>query len=276
MNEVSNQLNYQESLSSSLDFPYAIVLGEPIESFPEDLYIPPDAMEVFLESFTGPLDLLLYLIKKQNIDVLNLPVAEITAQYLQYIEAMKKMHLEMAAEYLVMAAMLAELKSKLLLPKPPEILEEEDPRADLIKKLKEYQRYRQVAEAIELLPRLEREIFLVCADNPEIKTKKPLPKLELAELIKAFKELLVRVENQPEYTVKRETLSVRKRMSDVLAKLKEKKFLSFSSLINLTEGKMGVIVTFLAILELLRQHALVLVQSEPAGKIYLQNVSENG
>jgi segregation and condensation protein A len=270
-----NQLNSQVPVSDPLDFPYAIVLGELIENFPEDLYIPPDAMEVFLESFTGPLDLLLYLIKKQNIDVLNLPVAEITAQYLQYIEAMKKMHLELAAEYLVMAAMLAEIKSKLLLPKPPEVLEEEDPRADLIRKLKEYQRYRQAAEAIDVLPRLEREIFLIYADNPEIKVEKPLPKLELAELIKVFKDLLVRVQDQPEYTVKREVLSVRQRMSEVLAKLKEKNFLAFTSLIDLAEGKMGVVVTFLAILELLRQQALVLMQNELAGKIYLQNVSEN-
>ena len=253
--------------------PRAIVLGEPLHDLPKDLYIPPDALEVILEAFTGPLDLLLYLIKKENINILDIPIAQITKQYMEHIELMQQLHLELAAEYLVMAAMLAEIKSRMLLPKPRKEEEEEDPRAELIQRLQEYERYKKAAEDIDMLPRMERELFSVAIDLKEIQwEERPLPKLEMAGLLNAFRGVMERASMYGHHHVSRENLSVRERMSNVLATLQVQKFVNFSSMFNVKEGRLGVVVTFIAILELLRQNILDIVQAETYGSIYLKLV----
>lgn len=250
----------------------ATVLGEPIMSFPEDLYIPPNALKVFLETFSGPLDLLLYLIKKQNIDILNIPVAKITEQYMEYIDLMQQLQLELAAEYLLMAAMLAEIKSKLLLPRPnvDDGSGEEDPRAELVRRLQEYERYKKAAMDLDIMLRLERDIFRVQIDIPEKQVIKPLPKLELQALLHAFKNVIQRATMYNHHQISFESLSVRERMTQVLEKLGEKEFISFIELFEIKEGKLGVVVTFIAMLELLRQSTIEIVQSESFGVIHLR------
>ncbi|HEX2243992.1 MAG TPA: segregation/condensation protein A, partial [Gammaproteobacteria bacterium] len=168
------------------DTPFAIVRGEPLTELPADLYIPPGALQVFLEAFEGPLDLLLYLIKRHNLDILDIPIAAITRQYMEYVELMRELQLELAAEYLVMAAMLTEIKSRMLLPKPVEAQDEEDPRAELVRRLQEYERFRQAAEDIDALPRLERDTFLAHALSPEVGASKPLPQVSLQDVLLAF------------------------------------------------------------------------------------------
>lgn len=252
--------------------PIALVLGEPLHDLPQDLYIPPHALRVFLESFSGPLDLLLYLIKKQNINILDIPVAKITAQYVEYIELMQKLHLDLAAEYLVMAATLAEIKSKLLLPRPVLEQEEEDPRAELVRRLKEYERYKLAAENLDQLPRLQRDIFLVSADLPEFPQTKLLPQIHLDELFNVFKEVMQRAATLLHHQIKRESLSVRERMSNILTILQTSKFVNFNQLITLQEGRQGVVVTLIAILELLRQSMIEMVQLEAFAPIYLKAI----
>lgn len=254
----------------------ATVLGKPLSELPADLYIPPNALEVILEAFSGPLDLLLYLIKKENIDILDIPVAEITSQYMEYVELMKNVNLELAAEYLVMAAMLAEIKSKMLLPRPKNTEnEEEDPRADLIQRLREYERFKKAAEDIEALPRMHRELFPVEVEYEDVKNKeRPLPKLDLQDLLKAFKRVMERAAMQQHHQVNSEGLSVRERMTDLLSSLQEEKFIKFENMFKLEEGRLGVVVTFVAILELLRQNLLDIVQAEIYGSIYLKAVEK--
>ncbi|HBC72071.1 MAG TPA: segregation/condensation protein A [Coxiellaceae bacterium] len=253
---------------------YATVLGQPLHNLPKDLYIPPNALEVFLESFSGPLDLLLYLIKKENINILDIPIMQITAQYMEYVELMMHLHLELAAEYLVMAAMLAEIKSKMLLPRPVSTeADEGDPRAELIRRLREYERYKKAAEDIDVLPRMQREVFPVAVLFPETKTiTRPLPKLELQGLLTAFKEVMQRSSMYINHHVRRESLSVRERMTQILAGLQEQQFVTFESMFKIEEGRLGVIVTFIAILELLRQKTIDIVQTEFYGSIYLKMV----
>lgn len=255
-----------------VDSPYATVFGEPLHTLPKDLYIPPYALEVFLEAFTGPLDLLLYLIKKENINILDIPIAQITTQYMEYIEVMKQLHLELAAEYLVMAAMLAEIKSRMLLPRPANIEDEEDdPRAELIRRLREYERYKKAAEDIDVLPRMRRELFPTAVELEEIQWQaRPLPKLELQELFVAFKDVMARASMYIHHHIRRESLSVRERMTMILANLQTQKFISFEKMFNVEEGRPGVVVTFMAILELLRQNLLDIVQTEIYGSIYLK------
>lgn len=250
--------------------PLAVVQGAPVTDLPKDLYIPPDALEVFLDAFEGPLDLLLYLIKRQNLDILDIPIAEITRQYMDYVELMKSVRLELAAEYLVMAAMLAEIKSRMLLPRPPADEEEEDPRADLVRRLQEYERFKVAAEDLDKIPRVARDIYLVSVAAPERKVIKMHPDVELRELLLAFKDVLKRAELYTHHQVKMEPLSVRERMTEVIARLRSDDFTDFSTLFNFEEGRRGVVVTFLAVLELIKEHLVELVQNEAYGPIYVK------
>ena len=270
-----NESTAEKIIEESDERFFAQVLGEPFTSFPEDLYIPPNALKVFLETFSGPLDLLLYLIKKQNIDILDIPVAKITEQYMEYIDLMQQLQLELAAEYLLMAAMLAEIKSKLLLPRPDAdaLNGEEDPRAELVRRLQEYERYKKAAMDLDALPRLERDIFRVQADTPEKQVIRPLPKLELQDLLFAFKNIIQRAAMYNHHKISFESLSVRERMTDVLAKLDGKNFVDFADLFVVREGKLGVVVTFIAMLELLRQSIIEIVQSESFGVIHLRRLA---
>lgn len=253
------------------EMPFAIVQGQAITTLPKDLYIPPEALEIFLEAFEGPLDLLLYLIRRQNLDILNIPIAEITRQYMEYVEMMKALNLELAADYLVMAAMLAEIKSRMLLPRAQEVEEDEDdPRAELVRRLQEYERFKKVAEDIDALPRMNREVFQASAKTPDLKLVKPEPQVDMKELLTAFKEVLVRAENFSHHHVEMEPLSVRERMSEVLGQIRSDKFTEFTSLFSQKEGRMGVVVTFLAILELIKESLIELIQTEPYAAIHVK------
>jgi segregation and condensation protein A len=252
--------------------PFAKVKGEDVTVLPQDLYIPPEALEVFLEAFEGPLDLLLYLIKRQNLDILDIPVAEITRQYVEYINLMEELQLDLAAEYLVMAAMLAEIKSRMLLPRPAnEEGEEEDPRAELIRRLQEYERYKEVAEALNELPIRGRDTFSVYAEVPELNLEKPQPQVDLRELLFAFKDVLQRIELNARHRIQSEPLSVRERMSRILSTLGSEKFVSFTDFFDFAEGRMGVVVTFTAILELFKEAVIEVVQSEPFAPVYIKS-----
>lgn len=253
-----------------VELPFAVVNGEPITVPPQDLYIPPDALEIFLDAFEGPLDLLLYLIKRQNLDILALPVFQITQQYMEYIELMKEMRLELAAEYLVMAAMLAEIKSRMLLPRPVEEDEEEDPRAELIRRLQEYERFKKVAEDMNELPRMYRDTFGVSIIQSEYEHERPQPTVDLKDVLFAFREVVQRAQMFASHHIQREPLSVRERMSRVLSMLNVEDFVEFNRLFDVEEGRGGVIVTFLALLELIKGHVIELVQSEPFAPIYVK------
>jgi segregation and condensation protein A len=252
------------------EMPFAMVHGEPVTVPPQDLYIPPDALEVFLDAFEGPLDLLLYLIKRQNLDILALPIANITHQYMEYIELMKEMRLELAAEYLVMAAMLAEIKSRMLLPRPVEDADEEDPRAELIRRLQEYERFKQAAEDLDQLPRLERDIQDINVIQTEVVVEEKLPQVDLKDLMHALNDVLKRAEMYASHEIQQEPLSLRERMTQVLGALAVDDFVEFSSLFTKEEGRDGVIVTFIAILELLKERVIEIVQSEMYAPIYVK------
>lgn len=251
--------------------PLAIINGQALTALPKDLYIPPEAMEVFLEAFEGPLDLLLYLIKKQNLDILDIPIAEVTRQYMEYVELMKEVSLELAAEYLVMAAILAEIKSRMLLPRPTTIDGiEEDPRAELIRRLMEYERIKKAALMIDQLPRHGRDTFTASADTQDMIIEKPQPTVSLQELLLAFLDVMKRVELKKSHHIQREPLSVRDRMTRILSALHDKEFISFNSLFTLNEGRPGVVVTFLAMLELLKDHIIEFVQTAPFSPIHIK------
>lgn len=251
--------------------PIAVVRGEAFTTLPKDLYIPPDAMEVLLEAFEGPLDLLLYLIKKQNIDILDIPIAEVTRQYMEYVDLMKGFSLELAAEYLVMAAILAEIKSRMLLPRPENAEGiEEDPRAELIRRLQEYERFKKAAEDIDKLPRDGRDTFTASVESDELVIEKPKPVVHLKELMLALADVLHRAELNASHQVQLEPLSVRERMTRILTSLQNKEFIDFTSVFSLSEGKLGVVVTFLAMLELLKDHLIEFVQTAPFGPIHLK------
>lgn len=253
--------------------PLAVIQGEPVRELPQDLYIPPDALEVFLEAFEGPLDLLLYLIRKQNLDILDIPIAEITRQYMDYVELMRELRLELAAEYLVMAALLAEIKSRMLLPRPPAAeADEDDPRAQLVRRLQEYERYREAAERLDTRPRVGREIYLAAAAHEPVSVPKARPNVSLSELLDAFREVVARAEAFRHHRVAREPLSVRERMTEILARVDGERFADFVELFDIREGRMGVVVTFLAILELLKEALLVVVQNEPYAPIHVKAV----
>lgn len=253
------------------EMPFALVYGQAYTTLPQDLYIPPDALEVILEAFEGPLDLLLYLIKRQNLDILDIPVAEITSQYMEYVELMKTLNLELAAEYLVMAALLGEIKSRMLLPRQPgEEEEEADPRAELIRRLQEYERFKKAAEDIDALPRVGREVHLVSVDPPDYERPKLHPDVDLKEVLLALQEVLRRADMFESHHVTREKLSTRERMSQVLERLSRDRFVPFVALFHYEEGRLGVVVTFLAVLELVKESLIELVQTEPFGPIHLR------
>ena len=258
------------------EMPFAIVEGQPMTQLPLDLYIPPDALEVFLDAFEGPLDLLLYLIKRQNLDILDIKVAEITKQYMDYIELMKDMQLELAAEYLVMAAVLAEVKSRMLLPRHEEDEDdEEDPRAELIRRLQEYERFKQAALDIDDLRRLDRDYWVGAADVPKIEKEKPLPDVKLQEMLLVLAKVLKKAETFTSHRIELEPLSTRERMSAILDQVQKAgdQFLPFISLFNPEEGKAGVVVTFLAMMELIKESLLDIVQPEPFAPIHVKSRS---
>jgi len=257
-------------LPQQQEMPFAIVQGEALTELPKDLYIPPDALEVILEAFEGPLDLLLYLIKRQNLDILEIPIAGITRQYMSYIELMEELRLELAAEYLVMAAMLAEIKSRMLLPRPVEADDEADPRAELIRRLQEYERYKQATEDLDALPRMERELFAGCVEFPDRHAERPQPSVSLRELMAAFAEVVARAEMYKQHQIEREPLSVRERMSQVLRRINAETFTDFSALFTVEEGRAGAVVTLLALLELLKGALIELVQSGNCGPIHVK------
>jgi len=256
------------------EMPLAMVLGQPVVEVPKDLYIPPDALEVILDAFEGPLDLLLYLIRRQNLDILDIPVAEITRQYVDYIQSMQEMRFELAAEYLVMAAILAEIKSRMLLPRPPsdEGLED-DPRADLVRRLQEYERYKQAAEDIDSLPRLDRDTSVASAFVPEHASVRLPPPVELREMLLALHDVLKRAELFTQHAIKRDALSVRQRMGELLERLNDGVFHRFESLFTVEEGRLGVVVTFLGLLTLAKEQLVDIVQESPTAPIYVKSLA---
>ncbi|MBS0192836.1 MAG: segregation/condensation protein A [Proteobacteria bacterium] len=254
--------------------PLAMVRGEPMLEIPQDLYIPPDALEIILEAFEGPLDLLLYLIRRQNLDILDIPVAEITRQYVDYIQTLRELRFELAADYLVMAAMLAEIKSRLLLPRPKdESGEEIDPRAELVRRLQEYERFKKAAEDLDALDRLDRDTAIASAQMPEIKFVAAPPPVDLRELLLALRDVLKRSELFGHHAVRREALSVRERMSTVLRTLGDGRFHDFTALFTPEEGRLGVVVTFLSILELAKERLIEIVQEQPLAAIYVKSLA---
>lgn len=256
------------------EIPFAVVREEPFFELPKDLYIPPDALEVILEAFEGPLDLLLYLIRRQNLDILDIPIAAITRQYIGYIEMMRELRFELAAEYLVMAAILCEIKSRLLLPRPPASEDEEaDPRAELVRRLQEYERFKKAAEDLDALPRMERDTHLATAYVPERKVHVVPPEVDLKELLLAFRDVLNRADLYISHQIRREPLSVRQKMTEVLDALSSGEFLEFSTLFSATEGRLGVVVCFLAMLELGKAGLVEIVQDRPLAPIYLRSLA---
>lgn len=258
------------------EMPFAVVQGKAFTEMPKDLYIPPDALEVILEAFEGPLDLLLYLIRKQNLDILEIDVSEITRQYVSYVEMMQSMQFELAAEYLVMAAMLAEIKSRMLLPRSSEAEDEEedDPRAMLIRRLQEYERFKQAAEDIDGMPRTHRDTHVVKVQGPDRNLTRPDPEVSMQEILLALSEVMRRADLFESHQIQKEKLSTRERMTQVLDSLRDKQFVPFVSLFKAEEGKLGVVVTFLAVMELIKERLVEMVQSEAFGPIHVKAKSE--
>jgi segregation and condensation protein A len=261
-----------EPQPEQVEMPFAMVNGEPFSQLPRDLYIPPQALEVFLEAFEGPLDLLLYLIRRRNLDILDIPLAEITRQYMQYIELMEGLQLELAGEYLVMAATLAEIKSRMLLPRPglPGSEGDEDPRAELVRRLQEYERFKRAAEGIDALPRFERDVWPTFAELKERQVVRTPPQVTLQEMLIAFKEVVERSQMFAHHHIERERLSVGERMSDILAALGAEGFMPFMQLFRPEEGRMGITVTFVAILELMREGLIDIVQAEAYAPLHVR------
>ena len=269
---------YQEKISlnglshQQEEMPFAVVQGKELSTVPKDLYIPPDALEIILEAFEGPLDLLLYLIRRQNLDILDINVAEITRQYMGYIELMQAIQLELAAEYLVMAAMLAEIKSRILLPR--QVVEgedeEEDPRGELIRRLQEYERFKAAAEDIDEMPRMGRDIHQASGESPDRSDERQFPEVDMREVLSALADVLRRAEMFESHHIQLEKLSTRERMSHVLEAIRGKQFVPFVSLFLEKEGRLGVVVTFLAIMELIKESLVEIVQNESFGPIHVK------
>jgi len=280
--EISNPDAEQQSVDTdAVDADYlesmkAIVMGEVIDQVPKDLFIPPDALQVVLEAFEGPLDLLLYLIRKQNLDIANIPVAEITTQYMVYVEMMRQANLDLAAEYLVMAATLAEIKSRILLPRPKSSEEdEEDPRLALVKQLQQYERFREAANELEDRPRVDRDVFVASAKKDDPNPPQVLPKVTLQQLTRAFQAVLERSHVNQLHQVTKETMSMRERMTDILKSLNDSSndFLRIEELFTQAEGRMGLVVTFIALLELCRDDMLTVVQNEAFSAIHIKRAT---
>ena len=259
--------------SDGKDAPLVLVGGQALSEIPSDLYIPPDALEVILEAFEGPLDLLLYLIRRKNLDILEIQVAEITKQYMDYISLMKELKFELAAEYLAMAAVLTEVKSRMLLPRKEEEEElDDDPRAELIRKLQEYERFKQAALDLNSIPRLNRDFWIAKAEPILEDKSRPVARIELQEIIMALSSVLKRAENFSSHNILLEPLSTRERMSQILEKVSEAagQFVLFDSLFSSEEGKAGVVVTFIAILELIKESDLQVIQTEAYAPIHVK------
>jgi len=253
------------------EMPFALVQGSPVTEVPHDLYIPPDALEVILDAFEGPLDLLLYLIRRQNLDILDIPITEITRQYIEYIEMLQDIQFELAAEYLVMAAILAEIKSRMLLPRPAlDDGEESDPRAELVRRLQEYERFKQAAEDLDELPMEGRDFTTVEAYVEDKTVVRVPPTVELREILAALKDVMGRAELFSSHQISTEPLSVRERMSRILSTLRENPYIEFHRLFDPQEGRMGVVVSFLALMELIREQLVDMIQNEPYGQIYVK------
>jgi segregation and condensation protein A len=250
--------------------PVARLYGEPLIEIPHDLYIPPDALEIILEAFEGPLDLLLYLIRRENLDILDIPMAPLTRQYLHYIEGMRATNLELAAEYLVMAATLMEIKSRLLLPRPPAAeQDEDDPRAELVRRLLEYERMKRAAQELDRLPQLGRDVLAVSV-WVERTVAERLPEVSAQDLAEAWRALLHRARMTAHHRVSREELSVREHMSGILRRLQERRVLEFGELFDPARGVAVLVVTLLAVLELVRETLLEITQSESFAPIYVK------
>ena len=271
MIELKENLNKKRSFSPTQEeMPFAVVQGKNLTTLPKDLYIPPDALEIILEAFEGPLDLLLYLIRRQNLNILEIDVAEISKQYMGYIDLMKTIQLEVASDYLVMAAMLTEIKSRMLLPKRNEEVDEEDPRAELIRRLQDYERFKAAADDLDQLPRLERDTHPAKIFSETSKPEPGYVNVEMNDLIVALADVMARAEMFESHQIQFETLSTRERMSDVLERISNGEFVVFNQLFSIEEGKIGVVVTFLAIMELLKERLVDIVQNELFGSIHLR------
>lgn len=272
--EPTEHNNHGQNASVQSEMPFAMVAGEAITELPGDLYIPPQALEVFLDAFEGPLDLLLYLIRKQNLDILEIAVAPVCDQYMAYIDLMKETKLELAAEYLVMAAVLVEIKSRMLLPRPHVEEEvEDDPRAQLVRQLQEYERYRKAGQEINDMPRIGRELVMAVVDYQGVAVKRPQPTVTLDQLLNTFKKVVERAELFKHHHIQREALSVRERMTRIMERVGADNFVEFESLFDLQEGRMGVVVTFLAILELLKESLITVVQQDPFTPIHIKTAA---
>ena len=277
LSKKTNQLASEESnaglsMSRQEEMPFAVVQGKELTALPKDLYIPPDALEIILEAFEGPLDLLLYLIRRQNLDILEIDVAEITKQYMGYIDLMSTIQLELASEYLVMAAMLAEIKSRILLPRQvAEDDDEGDPRAELIRRLQDYERFKMAAEDIDEMPRMGRDIYQASAESPDKKNEKQYSEVQMQELLMALSDVMKRAEMFESHHIQLEKLSTRERMSQILENIRDKQFVPFATLFKKSEGRLGVVVTFLAIMELIRESMIEIVQSESYAPIHIKS-----
>ena len=276
LSKKTNQHASEESnagllMSRQEEMPFAVVQGKELTALPKDLYIPPDALEIILEAFEGPLDLLLYLIRRQNLDILEIDVAEITKQYMGYIDLMSTIQLELASEYLVMAAMLAEIKSRILLPRQvAEDDDEGDPRAELIRRLQDYERFKMAAEDIDEMPRMGRDIYQASAESPDKKNGKQYSEVQMQELLMALSDVMKRAEMFESHHIQLEKLSTRERMSQILENIRDKQFVPFATLFKKSEGRLGVVVTFLAIMELIRESLVEIVQNESFGPIHIK------
>lgn len=267
----SDASDEKSSRQEEMPFAFALVQGRPVTELPHDLYIPPDALEVILEAFEGPLDLLLYLIRRQNLDILDIPITEITRQYVEYINMLEDLQFELAAEYLVMAAMLAEIKSRMLLPRIKiEEGEEADPRAELVRRLQEYERFKQAAEDLDELPRQERDFAVAEAYIEDRNDVREPPEVDLRELLTALKDVMGRAELFTHHHISHEPLSVRERMTRIMDRLRENPYMKFQQMFDADEGRMGVVVSFLALMELTREHLVELIQNESFGQIYIK------
>jgi len=269
-----SQRSHQGEMQQQV-LPLALIRGKAFVEKPQDLFIPPDALEIILESFEGPLDLLLYLIRKQKFDILDLPIAPITKQYMEYVELMKNIKLELAAEYLVMAAILAEIKSRLLLPKQVVEDEEIDPRAELVRRLQEYEITKHAAAELDKLPRLDRDVHLADATlAKDFQFRTIDAEVGLDELLNALQDVMKRNNALAHHHIQKEVLSTRERMAYVLNQLKQasknEPFIEFSQLFQVKEGKQGVVVTFLAILELLKESLIECIQSQIYGQLQVK------
>lgn len=263
------------SVARQVEMPFAMIQGQPLLQLPDDLYIPPDALEVFLEAFEGPLDLLLYLTRRRNLDIVDIPIAEVTRQYAGYIDMMTTLRMELAAEYLVMAAILAEIKSRLLLPRIEVQDDEHDPRSELIRRLQEYERFKQAADDLDALPRLERDIVVATAAAEKPEALQALPIVDLREILLALRDVMARAELIAHHQIQSEPLSVRERMARITELIYgTDQFVEFDQCFDLSEGRRGAVVTFLALLELLREHLVDLVQQDQFGLIYLRRPNE--